>query len=186
MNAEEIKILKQYEDIALSDKELKNIVNGKASIVLYPNLIEYKNIDEVMGPYNACFLLFEAKPHYGHWCLIFKINNDTIEFFNPYGGYPDDSLKHIPMHYREVSNQLHTILSELMLKSPYQLTYNEFAFQKHNANTKTCGRWCAFRLICRNMSLYEFKDTINALSEELDLNGDEIVTLSTINYARMR
>jgi hypothetical protein len=180
------KILKQYENIALSDKELKKIVDGKASIVLYPNLIHYKNMDEVLGPHEACFLLFEAKPHYGHWCLIFKVNENTLEFFNPYGGYPDDSLNHIPMHYRVKSNQLHTILSELMLKSPYELTYNEFPFQEHNPNTKTCGRWCAFRLICRNMSLYQFKEFIDSIEDEFGLNGDELVTLATINYAKPR
>jgi len=174
------KILKQYENIALSDKDLRKLVEGKASIVLYPNLIHYKTIDEVLGPHEACFLLFEAKRHYGHWTLLFKSDPTTIEFFNPYGGYPDDSLEYIPMHFRKKSNQLHTHLSVLLDKSPYELTYNEFQFQKKAKDTKTCGRWCAVRLLMRYTSLYDFKEVIDKLSKELGLSGDEFVTLLTM------
>jgi hypothetical protein len=174
-------ILKDYEDIALSDKQLRRLVHGKASIILYPNLVHYKNIDEVLGPHGACFLLFEAKRHYGHWTLLFKTINNTIEFFNPYGGFPDDSLDYIPMHYRKKSNQFHTHLSELLHKSPYELEYNEFQFQKKNRNTKTCGRWCAVRLLMRYMTLYQFKEMIDLMTKLFNITGDELVTLLTMS-----
>lgn len=175
------RILEKYEDIALSDRDLRKLVNGKASVILYPNLVKYNTIDEVLGPHEACFLLFEAKPHYGHWCLLFKTNPGTLEFFNPYGGYPDDSLNYIPMHFRKVSNQYHTYLSYLLDDSKYELTYNEFAFQKKGPNTRTCGRWCALRLLLRYLTLYQFKELIDDLSNKLDIDGDELVTLMTIS-----
>ena len=86
------KILKKYEDIALSDKDVTDLLDNKVKIELYPNLIKYDNLNQLLGKYGSCILLFEARPKYGHWVLIFKLDKNTIEFFNPYGGYPDDSL----------------------------------------------------------------------------------------------
>jgi len=173
-------ILKEYENIALSDTNLLNLVSKKANIILYPSLINYKTIEDVIGPHKATFLLFEAKKHYGHWCLIFQQNEHIIEFFNPYGGYPDDSLEYIDMEYREKSNQVHTYLSKLLFNSRYQLTYNEFDFQKHNPNIKTCGRWCVVRLLLRNLDLYQFKKYIDNMKKDLNLDGDKLVTLLTM------
>jgi hypothetical protein len=178
MSAEDI--LKQYEDIALSDKELLKIIDGKANLILYPQLINFRNIDEMLDPYGACIILFEAKPHYGHWCCLFKISHTMIEFFNPYGGWPDDSLEYIPMEFRKQSNQDKPYLSELMINSPYELSYNEHAFQKHGKNIKTCGRWCGVRLALRYMSLEEFAEFIKKMTKLLKINGDELVTLLTM------
>src|SRR5574337_1560066 len=177
-------ILKNYSYIALSDKDLRRISEGKANVVLYENLGKYKTIDQVLGPYGACFLLFTAKPHYGHWTLLLKRNPVVIEFFNPYGGFPDDSLEYIPMDYRLKSNQFHTTLSFLLDKSPYELEYNEFAFQAKKKDIKTCGRWCGFRLICRNLDIYQFKELIDELCNQLNLTPDQLVTLATINYGK--
>lgn len=178
------RILKEYEDIALSDKDLRRISEGKANVVLYENLNKYNTIDQMLGPYGACFLLFTARAHYGHWTLLFKRNPLIIEFFNPYGGFPDDSLDFIPMNYRVKSNQLHTTLSFLLDKSPYELEYNEFPFQAKKKDIKTCGRWCGFRLICRNLDIYQFKGLIDDLSDQFNLTPDQLVTLATINYGR--
>lgn len=173
-------ILKEYEDIALSDKEVLKLIDKKANLILYPDLINYNTIDEILDPYGACILLFEAKPKYGHWCCIFKINDTLLEFFNPYSGYPDDSLEYIPMHFRLISNQYYPYLSLLMLNSPYELSYNEYKFQKHNKNIKTCGRWCAIRINFRYYSLDQFKEIIDFLKKKLNINGDELVTLLTM------
>ena len=174
-------ILKQYEDIALSDKQVLKLIDGKANLILYPNIHKYKNIDEILYPYEACIILFEAKPRYGHWCCIFKINNKLLEFFNPYGGYPDDSLEYIPIDFRLKSYQFYPYLSILMYNSPYELSYNEYKFQKHGNDIKTCGRWCAIRLIFRNLSLDEFYHLIKYLKDLLNITSDELVTLLTMH-----
>ena len=171
--------LSNYENIALSNKDILYLLDGKANIVMYPDLYKYNNIDEILDPYGACILLFESKPKYGHWCAIFKTSNTTLEFFNPYGGYPDDSLEYIPMHFREISNQLYPYLTILMINSPYQLSYNEIQFQKHNKNIKTCGRHCVVRLLYRYLSLYEYYNDLKNLSDDTGYNFDQLVTLLT-------
>ena len=173
-------IIKQYQDIALSNHEVLKLVDGKANVILYPDLHKYDTIDEILDPYGACILLFEAQPHYGHWCCVFKIGKNLIEFFNPYGGYPDDSLKHIPSRFRKISNQDYPHLSWLLINSRYDLSYNEHRFQSHGPDIKTCGRWCAVRLLCRNMPLDEFYKMIKHYTKMFKLNGDEFVTLLTM------
>lgn len=160
-------------DIALSDKQILRLVNGNANIVLYPNLYKYKSIDQLLSPYNACFILFESRPYFGHWCALIKIDNKTIEFFNPYGGYPDDGLKYIPEDFRKISNQDYPYLSYLMINSPYDLSYNEYVFQKHGKNIRTCGRWSAMRIILKDLTLKEFTKIF------LNKNGDEMITRLT-------
>lgn len=160
-------------NIALSDKQVLKLVDGKANIVLYPDLHKYNSIDDLLVPYGACFILFEAKPYYGHWCALIKLDDHTIEFFNPYGGYPDDSLEYISKEFRKESNQDHPYLSYLMMNSPYQLSYNEHKFQKRGNNIKTCGRWSAMRIMLKDLSLSEFTKMF------LNKNSDKLVTRLT-------
>jgi hypothetical protein len=173
-------IIKQYEDVALSNFDLIKLLDGKANIVIYPNLVNYNNIDEVLGPYGACFLLFESKKQYGHWVCLFKRNQNTIEFFNSYGGYPDTSLEYIPMHFREESGQIYPYLSWLLLESPYELEYNEFQFQKKNKNIKTCGRHTVIRLLLRDLDIYQYKAFLDMIKRKTGMNYDQIVTMLTI------
>jgi hypothetical protein len=175
-------IIKIYEDVALSNYDLIQLLDGKANIVIYPQLAKYETIEQVLGPTGACFLLFEAKPKYGHWVCLMKRGN-VIEFFNPYGGlltgWPDNSLKSIPMKFRKESGQVLPLLSLLLLDSPYELEYNEFQFQKHSKNIKTCGRHSAVRLLLKNLDIYQYKAFLDSMCKETNLNYDELVTFLT-------
>lgn len=179
------KFLKHYENIPLSNKDIKNLLNNRVKIELYPNLHKYDNIDDLLGPYGACIILFESMPKYGHWCCIFKINDELIEFFNPYGsvehGWPDDSLLQISDDFRKISNQLVPRLSLLMLNSPYQLSYNEYPFQEHNRNIKTCGRHCVVRIFNKHLNLEDYCKYLDFECDKHNLNTyDQLVTLLTI------
>lgn len=171
-------IIKQYENVALSNFDLIKLLDGKANVIIYPKLNEYSTIDEVLGPYNACILLFEAKPKYGHWVCLMKRDN-IIEFFNSYGGFPDDSLDKIPLQFRKKTGQEYPLLSLLLLNSPYELEYNEFSFQKKNKNIKTCGRHSVVRLLLKELDIYQYKYLLDMLCKKTGLNYDELVTLIT-------
>lgn len=165
--------LDRYIKIALSDKQVLKLVHGKANIVLYPELIYYDNIDQILGRYGACFLLFESKPNYGHWTCLIRRGN-TIEFFDPYSGYPDDNLKFVPEEFKHKSNQDKPYLSMLLLNSPYKLEYNEFDFQNKKQGVNTCGRWCAMRILFKYLTIEEFASLF------LNKNGDKMVTYLTM------
>lgn len=173
-------IIDRYKEIALSDKEVLRLVEGRANIVLYPELSKMKSIDEALEPYGACFILFLSKPNYGHWCALIR-RGKTLEFFNPYGGYPDDTLEYVPVNFRDKSNQNFTYLTKLLIDSPYDLEYNEHKFQKMKPNVKTCGRHSAFRIMMQVLSLDEYYEFLKILSKKLKLDFDELVTLLTMH-----
>jgi hypothetical protein len=178
------KFLEKYENIPLSNTRISQLLDHNVKIEVYPNLHKYNNIDELLGTYGACVLLFESMPKYGHWCCIFKVSDELIEFFNPYGtiaeGWPDDCLTHIPEEFRKITNQLIPKLSLLMLNSPYELSYNEYPFQKHESDIKTCGRHCVVRLRNKHMELEEYLDYLNFECDKYNINYDKLVTLLTL------
>jgi hypothetical protein len=171
--------LRYLENLALSNQDIEVLTEKECNIVLYPDLYKYKSLDEMLGIYEACILLFEAKPRYGHWTLIFKTKEGGIEFFNPYGGYPDESLKYISQKFRKESHQNMPYLSQLLINSRYELSYNEFKFQKLSSEIKTCGRHCVVRLWCRDLDLYQYVRLLNTMKKKYKKTYDEMVTILT-------
>lgn len=179
MNNIDKKILAEYEDVALSDRDIFNLLDGKFKLVLYPELINYSNIDEILGSYNACVLLFEAKKAFGHWVCLWKLDHNTVSFFNSYGGYPDDSLDYIPEHFARINNEDYPYLSVLLTESPYELTYNDKAYQKHSKNIKTCGRHCIVRLWNKNLTDEEYEKWMDDMTKKYNVDYDQFVTMCT-------
>jgi hypothetical protein len=153
---EDTKTLNEHKSIPLSDLDVMRLVQNKAKVLTYGDLANFDTLDEVLEPYGSIFLLYEAKPNFGHWCCVFKMEDNTIEFFDPYGGFPDTQLDYIPEYFRKVSGQYYPHLSALLYESPYNLTYNEHKFQKHGPNINTCGRWCALRMALKDLTLKQF------------------------------
>lgn len=162
-------------NIALSNKNVLDLVDHKANVILYPDLHKYTDIDQILYPHDACFLLYEIESGYGHWCAVLKIANDTIHFFDPYGKFPDSQLKWISEPFKTISNQNHSYLLQLMYKSKYKLTYNTQQFQKYGNNIKDCGRWCSIRILCKDLTPQQFTHLFKSKY------GDDLVTLLTIN-----
>lgn len=168
------KDIEHLKNIALSDKDVLDLVEGKATIMLYSDLHKYKTLDDVLKPYGAIFLLYEIKKDYGHWCAVFKQDNDTVEFFDPYGKFLDTELEWIPTQFRKISNQWYPHLTALFYHSPYKnLIYNQYPFQKKGNNVKTCGRWSALRIMFRDLPLDDFASLF------LGKKSDDLVTLFT-------
>jgi len=177
------KVLAEYEDVALNDKHIFKLLDGKFNLVLYPQLINYNDIDQVLGPHGACVLLFEAKKSYGHWTCLWKLNPNTVSFFNSYGGYPDDTLDHIPEHFARINNEDYPYLSLLLDKSPYKLTYNEYKYQKVDKHIRTCGRHVCVRLWNRNMNDDQYHEYVTYFTKTYGINADQFVTLLTMDVA---
>lgn len=172
-------------DVALTDKDVLRYTGGRCRICTYPELKSFTSIQQLLGAHNACVILFMTEPNYGHWCTVF-LRGDLIEFFNPYGnckatggGFPDDGLDLIDHRYRESSGQAVPVLSLLMLKSPYKLSYNEHQFQALAPGVKTCGRHCVVRLNNRNLPLFEYARRIYEEAKQLPGTPDELVVKLT-------
>lgn len=173
-------VLKEFENIALSNFDILRLLNNNCNIILYPNLHKYTSIEQLLNPYNCCIILYEAQPDYGHWCALIKTDDKNIEYFNPYGGKIDNSLDYISKKFKKQTNQFFPYLSKLMYNSSYNLNYNEFKFQKKKPDIKTCGRHCVIRVLCKDLNIYEYKELLDKLRKMYNTDFDGVVTLLTI------
>ncbi len=163
---------------SLSNVEILKIIKNKANLVSYTNIHKFRSLDQLLNNYGACIILYETKKMYGHWCCVFKLDNNTIEFFDPYGLMADRQLNFIDKNYKIESHQDYPYLTKLMLDSPYVLTYNHHPFQEYKKGVNSCGRWVALRLLFRNLDLDKF---INMFTNNKKYKADFYATLLTSN-----
>ena len=169
-------LIRKIEAISLSNDEVMELINGKANLIQYPQLYGINSLDEILEPYGACVILYLTRQNYGHWCCVFKLDNNSVEFFDPYGLFPDEELKfRMDPNFRKRSHEDIPMLSYLLDSSPYNLSFNHHKFQKRISDVKTCGRHTAMRLICRNISL---DDYINLFTNN-KYDADFLVTMLT-------
>jgi hypothetical protein len=152
--------------------ELRKMGNINANLVTYPEIKNYRTLDQLLGPSGVCVILYLWKEGYGHWVCVTKHEN-LIEYFDSYGKFPDVYLDEIPEPFRSQSGQTEASLSKLMKESPYDLSYNEYPFQKEADDISTCGKWVIVRALLREITLEQFKDLF------LGKYGDDIVTILT-------
>ena len=168
---------------SLSSLDIKKILNGNVKIIIYPEIVDYKSIDDLLKPYDCVVILYMHNKiqngYYGHWCCIFRIDDKNIEFFDPYGIFPDDELDYnISTYFRKESGLEYPLLTYLLFYtgSKYKLSYNEYVFQ--GKNVSTCGRHCAVRLLNKHLSLKEYKKKMDSFKQNYDI----IVTIMTNKY----
>jgi hypothetical protein len=167
----------------LSDNEVRHALNNKCNIILYKNLYKYDSIDQILDPYGCAVILFEHRPNYGHWVVLIRHKNN-LEFFNSYGGMPETTLDYINPKFRKKSNQDFPYLSKLLLKSNYNLHFNEFKFQSDNPNIRTCGRHVIVRALLKHLNIYQYKSFLDNKIKEYGIKDDmykydKVVTLLT-------
>jgi hypothetical protein len=165
-------------DKALSNKEVLKICGNKANLITYSELADYDNIEQAMGKYGACIVLYETKKDYGHWCCFFVTDRNTIEFFDPYGLMPDDEFAFVTEEFRRENGEYYPYLTAMLLATPYQIEYNHYPFQKFAKNVSSCGRWCGFRLLVKDLNLDEFIDLFQPY-EDAGMDMDWLITAVT-------
>jgi hypothetical protein len=137
-------------DKSLTYDDIVMICGYKPNLIKYGDIVNYNHIDDILTN-NACIILYETSNNRGHWCCIFKRRN-IIEFFDPYGLPPDNQLLFISNSFRVISDQKHPILSLLLIKSPYRISYNQYQYQQYSPKISTCGRHVGIRLLLSNLS----------------------------------
>lgn len=167
-------IIKEISSEAFSMTDLYNLCSGKTKILKYGQLKKFKTLDELLKPHDNVIILYETRKNYGHWVCVIK-NSYGVEFFCSYGIFCDDHLKYIPLKFREKTNQMYPILTNLILNSGYKITVNNFNLQRFKNNISTCGRHVGLRIILKDINLNEY---IN-LFKNSALSPDNIVAYLT-------
>ena len=167
--------LSKLEAESLSYNDIEYMLDGKVNVVTYPELGDYETLDDLLGPYGRCVLLYMTGENFGHWTCVIKVNDDLVEVYDSYGIKPDRELNFIPNHLKESKRQDYAYLSQLLDDSPYQLSYNQHKMQKFAKGISTCGRWCVARCFYQHWPLEKFKKRF--VNNEFNIDPDKYVTI---------
>lgn len=174
-------------DQPVTNKQIKRNV-PKSKCLYYKDLKKIKNIDKLLARTPYIFILYQYKPTYGHWCLLIllkptgKTKKRVLEFFDPYGGKPDSSLRDFPEKIRNRYDMEFPLVAKLMSESKHPLAYNQFPLQKHSPGVTTCGRWCILRCKYDDESVEQFAKHFR----KKGISKDEIVVRLTQEMLRPR
>jgi|GEM_PF-1338307 len=172
--------LTEDENVALTNYEIDNILDGQTKVLTYKALPQFTNINQLLEPFKNFILLYLWKPNYGHWNCVIK-HPDRIEFFDPYGepNIPDHVLDKVDDDVKRITNQDYPYLSKLLYDSGLPIEYNNYQFQEKDKDIKTCGRHCIVRVLFKDLLLDEYYQLMSQLSMKTGLNYDQLVTYIT-------
>ena len=161
-------------NISLSASQVLNLLDNKANFVQYSDVHKIPTIEQLLGPYNKCVLLYQTSRNYGHYVAIWE-NNNTIFFSDSYGSKPDTQLKFIPHDMKQELNSNHNYLIRLMYNSGMKVQFNQYQLQSREPDVSTCGRWCVNRLRFPEISIDEYHNIFKQSSKYI--SNDELICL---------
>ncbi len=155
---------------SLSDRDIKILCYpAKVKVIQYKDLASKRNIDEVLDRYDALVILYTTSEGYGHWVTVLPVDNETVEFFDPYGIKIDRELKFVPDEIKRRDNEDYPHLTRLLYNSRYEkFVYNSTKLQKFVKGVNTCGRWACVRIRFRHVPLKDFLDAFKGLGSNSD------------------
>lgn len=161
------------EGYSLSDTDIQKVLGG-VSLFKYPELHQMRCIDDAFDEKGHAMMLYLTENEStGHWVCMMKRGN-TIEYFDPYGGYkPDSERKWLSPEKLEELGQEEPTLSRMIKAGGYKVISNPYHFQREGVDINTCGRHCCSRLLMSHLSLPEYNKMITGSG----VPGDEFVTL---------
>lgn len=160
------------EGYSLSDTDIQKVLGG-VKLFRYPELHHMDSIEDAFDDSGRCMILYLTENmDTGHWVCMIKREN-TIEYFDPYGGYkPDSERKWLSQAQLEKLGQDEPTLSRMIKAGGYKVESNPHHFQKEAPGVNTCGRHCCVRLLNANLSLPEYAKMVKDSGQ----SPDEFVT----------
>lgn len=169
-------------DISLSSEDILKSLKYQCNLIAYEDMHKIKNIDELLNKYNKCVILYQSSPNYGHWTCIWLYKN-ILYYFDSYGFKPDVQLLFVGDRGSDIRislNSNYPYLSNLMIKSPYNIDYNDIMLQDiTNDTVATCGRYVILRLLNPTLSHEKFKKLLSP-----KLNGVESYDAATVKLTK--
>lgn len=179
------KLLGHLNSIPFSGSNILDALDGQTKVMRYSALHTFSTIDEVLAPYDCAVILYETRPKFGHWVCISLDRSvqarglePVLEFFDPYGGFIDTQLDHIPEEFKKQTFQDYPYLSKLLVESPYTIQWNNKPLQKFKDSVNSCGRHVSLRLVMRDLPIREYQQFLLSKSGG-SLNPDNVVSMLT-------
>jgi hypothetical protein len=114
----------------------------------------------------------------GHWCILYKTEYNTLNFFDSYGYQMDTELKFSSFNLQQHNGVQTPHLTSLVDKSQYKLTQNIIQYQKNENDINTCGRWVSIRFRMREYNNKEFEELFKGV------DADFYASALTILYSK--
>ena len=161
---------------SLSNWEILKYLDDECNIILYTELKDYNNINEVLGLHKKAVILYQNDENSGHWTCLYKNQTpNTIYFFDSYGLMIDKEFKFITKNIKKQLGIDYNYLSKLLYDSKNKIEFNEHQLQTYKTGYNTCGRWVSYRLKHNNLDIDQFNELFTNFK-----NKDLIITLLTI------
>ncbi len=153
-----------------------------ANIIQYRSLVGYTM--QKLLPRNKSYVIIHypvSSENQGHWVVITRFNR-TFEYFDSYGGKPDDPFSWPTSNFKWYPHYL----SSMFRRTKMKVVYNTTAFQtKKNLNVSTCGAYVVFRVLTMlemNASMQKNNQMLEHLHKTTGQSYDDIV----VNYINKR
>ena len=166
--------------ISMTGQDIINYLPN-CKIIEYNDLADYNEITDLLTkPIDYVIILIETTAdNVGHWVCVLRYSN-TIEFFNSYSGKPDFQKNNFISKAKNIEfGQTQNYLTNLLVKSNFNIVYNKLQLQKYSNGSTTCGRWVCTRILCLlkdNMDLKQFLMFMMKLKNKFkNKSYDEIV-----------
>lgn len=159
-----------YEELKktpLGDLEISAYLNGRTKILKYNEIMNYKNIEELLAPHGNVIILLETKQNFGHWICL-KMTGNVISFFDSYGNFPDDQKQFVNKKYLKSSGQNFDIILKMLDDASYKYTieFSDRMLQDMgNLDIATCGAWCAV-FVKSGLLVDDFYEFIDSFGEK--------------------
>lgn len=177
------KLVASSQAVFFSDEQMRRWLGHDIRILTFNQLLRYSSLVEACGEHGVCVLLFEtrlpdANGHNGHWVALFRVDETTWEWFDPYGIRPGSERDYIAPDVAQELKEDQPIIEELIARAPedHRLIYNQVPLQKMQKGIDTCGRWVCVRVLKRHVSLAQFQEQFVGQKE----SGDWLVTCMTM------
>lgn len=150
----------------LTEEKLLSLLNGRTKVIEYKDLYRYHNIHDLLRPYGNIILLIvsnrDGDNAEGHWVGI-MYTPEGIEYFDPYGLKPDESL----LELRDIVEDTPPYLTQLLVASGENIVYNHYPFQQPSSDIATCGRHVVGRIRNMNTTLDEYLDLFKGFDPDV-------------------
>lgn len=173
---------------SLSTNEVLDIVNSPCTVVMFESIKAMESLSDLFPPQSfsdnmigRCLLNYLYEDNYGHWvglCMKPGVGTKaTIEYFDPYGTFIDDTIKDFPERVKLEHNSDYPYLLKLLYQSGDDVYYNHVQLQDRKVGINTCGRWAGlFLRYCGLCTVDEFAKIFEEVSKEFKVSKDNLVT----------
>lgn len=174
-----VSVIKNIEQRPISDFNLYGIIPDTVKLVVYHELLKYRNMEQLLGTENVFVLLMESNYNVGHFVSItYHQSDNVLEWFDPYGMTHDNLIKKLD-YYHNGQYYFNMLLHDFISRTQCKFVINRTKYQSLKNNSQTCGRWTGFRILFGNR-LSVFHNAMIEMKKVYPIPFDDMIVILTM------